>query len=248
MGIFSKLFEGGPINKKEKCRNHPQKNALSFCISCKQHFCADCLTEVSEYYCCGSESCRNILKIKTKQAFNQAIISGAKNLADDIINMIDGGFRSQIDFQEGFNVSAVYVEIVFVSIHDLLDIASKYLDEEEKNLFFNATYGKIRDILTNKYSSKIGIGEFQVYFDETFTERVMEYRDYIGLNPNSWTEDLQYMSFGKKISDILGKDFDLETDLNIQELYITASSPIPLVKKNLEMISDLKNKIQEGIF
>jgi hypothetical protein len=111
MGMFSKMFGEGRLKKKEKCHNHPQKDALSFCIFCKKYFCAGCLTEVSEYYCCGSENCKKILENKSKEALHSAIVSGARSLADDIVSIIDSGFRSRIDIQGAFNVATVYVEI-----------------------------------------------------------------------------------------------------------------------------------------
>ena len=60
MGIFSKLFGGN----REKCSAHPNKNAIGICASCKQPFCADCLSEVLDWYCCESEKCKNDFKDK----------------------------------------------------------------------------------------------------------------------------------------------------------------------------------------
>ena len=44
---------------KEFCTNHGNKKALSFCHSCKEYFCADCLDEGNKYYYCKKESCQN---------------------------------------------------------------------------------------------------------------------------------------------------------------------------------------------
>jgi len=52
---------------KEKCTNHPQKNALSFCHSCGKYFCDTCLVEGERYYYCNNNSCQ---KIKTKEEKN----------------------------------------------------------------------------------------------------------------------------------------------------------------------------------
>jgi hypothetical protein len=41
----------------EHCSNHPFIKALSFCHSCRKHFCSDCLEEGVEYYYCKHESC-----------------------------------------------------------------------------------------------------------------------------------------------------------------------------------------------
>ena len=47
---------------KELCSNHPEKEALSFCYSCKRYFCVDCLNEGSTYYYCDDEKCRPYFK------------------------------------------------------------------------------------------------------------------------------------------------------------------------------------------
>ena len=43
----------------EYCMNHPDKKALSFCHSCKEYFCEDCLEEGNEYYYCKREACKD---------------------------------------------------------------------------------------------------------------------------------------------------------------------------------------------
>jgi len=45
---------------KEKCKNHPDKKALSLCHSCGSYFCSDCLVEGSEYYYCKSSDCAQV--------------------------------------------------------------------------------------------------------------------------------------------------------------------------------------------
>ena len=242
MGMFSKLFGA----EKEKCHNHSQKNAVGVCILCKRHFCVDCLIEVFDYYCCGSENCKNLLEEKKKQAWRNVIASGARDLSDHIIYLIDG-FSSEAGFKEKLSVAAIYVEMMFLCINLLMEIASQYLDEEEKFFFIGEIYVGIRDILTKKYSSlstRIDIDEFKAYFDDTFKERRMEYLNFVGLNPpgSSWSEDLLLMSFSKNIANILGKDVDLETDVDIQNLCIAASLPIMLVKQHLEKLKVMKDK------
>ena len=101
---------------------------------------------------------------------------------------------------------------------------------------------KIGTILANRYSLKNNIKTFITFFENTFKERRMEYKNFVGLKSNSWKEDLLYLSFGKKISEILEKTFDLETDADIQNLFTIAFSPIPWAKKHMESIKDLKNK------
>ena len=43
---------------KKLCENHPERKALSFCHSCGNYYCKDCLIEGPEYYYCKSKLCR----------------------------------------------------------------------------------------------------------------------------------------------------------------------------------------------
>lgn len=47
---------------KEKCKNHSEKQALSFCHNFHNYFCSDCLLEGSEYYYCKNPDCIQINK------------------------------------------------------------------------------------------------------------------------------------------------------------------------------------------
>lgn len=245
MGMFSKLFGV----RKEKCHNHPQKNAIGFCVSCERPFCADCLIEVLDYYCCGSEICKNSIKKKMEKARHSAIASCARDLAEHVINLIDGGlegaFNSQEEDKKVFKVVGIYNETVFLSLHDIMNTISKYLFEEERDVFFGEIYVTIRNILTTKYLDEIDAKEFQAYFDGTFKERTREYYQFANLNSDSFSEDPLYMSFGKKIANILGKELDLEIDANIQTLYTIAFIPMPLVREYLETIKETKSNIAQ---
>jgi len=42
----------------QHCKNHPEKFALSFCHTCKQFYCKECLVEIGEYYYCKNKSCQ----------------------------------------------------------------------------------------------------------------------------------------------------------------------------------------------
>jgi len=152
MGMFSKLFGAG----KEKCFNHPQRDAVGYCVSCKRCFCENCLSEALGYYC-DNEVCKSFVENARKHATHDTIAKGARSLANDIINIVDGGMTSN----EAFNIVAIYIEIIFVCIHNLMDIASEYLDEQEKLTFTGEIYVGIRDILAKRYSGQNDIGEFQ---------------------------------------------------------------------------------------
>lgn len=238
MGMFSKLFGTG----KHKCLNHPQKNAISFCVSCKQYFCEDCLTKVSDFYFCGSNICKTFKEKKIKQAMNNVIVSGARSLADDIINLIDGFLSSPT--LETFNIPAIYIEIICVCVSNLMDLAPQYLDEEEKIIFLGSIIEEIQDVLAARYSDQIGTGDISIYFKDMLKIRRMEYLTYDGLNPKNWSDNLMYMSFGKAVNNIIGKEADLETDANIQTLYVAATMALMLIREHLEEIEKLKNTLQ----
>jgi len=125
-----------------------------------------------------------------------------------------------------------------------MDLTPQYLDEEEKIIFVGSICEEIQDVLAARYSGQIGTGDFSIYFKDMLKIRRMEYLNYAGLNPNHWCDDLMYMSFGKAVSNIIGKEADLETDANIQLLYIAATSPLLLIRKHLEEIEKLKNTHQ----
>ena len=40
------------------CKNHSNVKALSFCHSCKEYFCENCLEESIEFYYCKKNSCQ----------------------------------------------------------------------------------------------------------------------------------------------------------------------------------------------
>jgi hypothetical protein len=46
------------VAMKERCKNHPHEKAISFCFSCKEYFCSDCLDEGVEHYFCKNTQCQ----------------------------------------------------------------------------------------------------------------------------------------------------------------------------------------------
>lgn len=49
----------------QRCRIHPYENAISFCFSCKAHFCAACLDEGAEHYFCKNAQCQEAKRNET---------------------------------------------------------------------------------------------------------------------------------------------------------------------------------------
>lgn len=58
------------------CKNHPTLKAISFCYSCKEYYCADCLEEGSEYYYCNKDSCK---QAKDNESFVHDEVEKSKN-------------------------------------------------------------------------------------------------------------------------------------------------------------------------
>ena len=52
---------------KHYCKNHPDKMALSFCRSCGEYYCSDCLNEGLEYYYCENEKCNKTYIAESKK-------------------------------------------------------------------------------------------------------------------------------------------------------------------------------------
>jgi hypothetical protein len=48
------------MNDRQKCLNHPERHAVSFCHGCGKFFCEECLVEGPEYYYCRRESCMKL--------------------------------------------------------------------------------------------------------------------------------------------------------------------------------------------
>lgn len=41
------------------CKNHPQKESISFCHNCGEYYCRECLNEGKEFYYCNNTECYN---------------------------------------------------------------------------------------------------------------------------------------------------------------------------------------------
>jgi uncharacterized RDD family membrane protein YckC len=81
---------------KEKCFNHPEKQALNFCHSCGSYFCEECLVEGKEFYYCHGEQC-----IAAKSKDEPVIIEVDETLATTgtrICNLLLDSFFSVILF------------------------------------------------------------------------------------------------------------------------------------------------------
>jgi hypothetical protein len=124
-----------------------------------------------------------------------------------------------------------------------MELAPQYLDEEEKIIFVASIIETIQAVLGARYSDQFGTEEFSIYFNDMLKSRRIEYLNYAGLDPNNWSDDLMYMYFGKTVSEIIGKEVDLENDANIQSLYFAAFLPLPLIEKHLEEIKKLRNTL-----
>lgn len=57
----------------KKCIIHQDRDAISFCHSCKNYFCKECLKEGPTFYYCYSEDCQAELKIELDNQKNNII-------------------------------------------------------------------------------------------------------------------------------------------------------------------------------
>jgi hypothetical protein len=62
------------------CWNHPERQALSFCHSCKEYYCGPCLDEGGEYYYCRKPACQEALQ---KQKGTTRRKSATELISDD---------------------------------------------------------------------------------------------------------------------------------------------------------------------
>jgi predicted Zn finger-like uncharacterized protein len=58
----------------ENCINHPERESLSVCHNCGNHYCQDCLTEAGEYYYCKQPACRDARKYELSSQLSLQII------------------------------------------------------------------------------------------------------------------------------------------------------------------------------
>ena len=58
---------------KEKCSNHSDKTAVSFCHACGKYFCDSCLMQGKEFYYCYNQNCQES-KIKAGNIVSKDII------------------------------------------------------------------------------------------------------------------------------------------------------------------------------
>ncbi len=56
------------MTHKTVCLNHPDQEARSFCFSCKNKYCFECLDEGTSHYYCRNADCQEMLKEEQKTA------------------------------------------------------------------------------------------------------------------------------------------------------------------------------------
>ncbi len=61
---------------RKYCKYHPEKEALSFCHTCGEYLCEDCLVEGKDYYYCKRVACQKALQ---KEIDNYKEVEQSKN-------------------------------------------------------------------------------------------------------------------------------------------------------------------------
>lgn len=64
-----------------KCKNHQERKALSFCHSCGEYFCRECLEDGEEYYYCFKEECQKA-KLNEKEEKKEIEILVQENIKE----------------------------------------------------------------------------------------------------------------------------------------------------------------------
>ncbi len=85
----------------QTCKNHPDRQALSFCHSCEEYYCGPCLEEGGEYYYCRRPGCQEALQ---KQRITPRRESAMEPILDD--ELIP--FRA---FQSNFEAQVVQTKL-----------------------------------------------------------------------------------------------------------------------------------------
>ena len=123
----------------EYCKNHPTKKAISFCHSCKQHYCEDCLEEGVEYWFCKSINC---LESKLKEAKAHDDVKKSKGTDTPLI-LIDGktvGFCNKcINDTSSHSISKADFSIrnaMLVNERDKCETCGSVIMDLKKPIFF----------------------------------------------------------------------------------------------------------------
>jgi uncharacterized RDD family membrane protein YckC len=96
-----------------KCSNHPEKQALSFCHNCGKYYCSDCLNEGKQYYYCNSKDCFELYK---KESLTIEKESRKSNYADFGVRFLAYFIDSFIFFILNMiviSISGIYSEGIF---------------------------------------------------------------------------------------------------------------------------------------
>lgn len=103
---------------KEKCFNHPNKEAISFCHSCEKYFCADCLSIGRAYYYCKDEKCQLLLN-EENERFQET---------DDKINFVEDQ-RWKEDSKRFYKKTFKILSILWVLLTLFLFMVTSYKEK-----------------------------------------------------------------------------------------------------------------------
>jgi len=166
---------------KQKCFNHPEKKALSFCHACGCYFCEDCLVEGLEYWYCKNTKCQKTREIEQKDEKKIVTQTHFKPLTTDVeimkrLTMGIIGSTAKALTEEGYNRPINMLELL---IYAMFIVGGRFIDVkkiEEGNKDDKTM--KLYMIEMGEYASK-NYGEdskeFKTYFGHLGLERFAEY-------------------------------------------------------------------------
>ena len=108
----------------EKCKNHKERKAISYCHNCGKYFCEECLNEGNQYYYCNNTECyEQYKKEKDTQLLDSAKIPSSSNrIPFYILAIIIVSFVSAIISTNFNNVRDIYDPIFYILGTSLLYI------------------------------------------------------------------------------------------------------------------------------
>lgn len=125
---------------KENCYNHPEKDSVSLCHSCRRHFCADCLVVGGDYYFCRDNDCQSAI---------QNELNGKKDIEQDSI--INRQIDKVVDLFSSLMEKGVSPSLYFV-------------------IFGNGLAFVVLSILITKHIIDIALGLRSVVVDVSFSQ------------------------------------------------------------------------------
>lgn len=142
------------------CKNHPEKNAISFCHNCGDYYCSDCLSEGNEFYYCNSPACYNKF-------------------------LEEGGSEKKVDTSKNLKIMPIIISTIAIIIFGVLGRqfggeifkSSKSQTEELKQEESDWKYQKISDTRMSLYSPFL-FSKTSISIPKEYSNMIQEMKSY----------------------------------------------------------------------